>query len=358
MMPLDDLLQALRMRVPILQSPMAGVSTPELAAAVSNAGGLGALGIGAATVAQAADAIAATRELTGAAFNVNVFCHRPARRDAAREAGWCAGLAPLFSAAGAAPPTALQEIYRSFVDDDAALAMLLQTRPAVVSFHFGLPGTAALEALRAAGIILLASVTSRDEAVHATAAGVHALVAQGIEAGGHRGMFDPQARDDRLPTATLVRLLAREGTLPVIAAGGIMDAPGIRAALALGAVAAQMGTAFLLCPESATGAGYRAALGNAAASGTVMTDALSGRPARGLRHRFTDHAQALGSLPRADYPVAYDAAKQLFAACAAAGQQDIGAFWAGQGVTAAQALPAAELMRQWREQLALGQGAC
>lgn len=168
---------------PIIQAPMAGVSTPALAAAVSEAGGLGSLGIGASTPAQAREMITATRALTSRPFNVNVFCHTPARRDPHREAQWCAWLAPLFLESGALPPGQLHEIYASFLTDPAQFALLLETRPAVVSFHFGLPDTAQLLALQDAGIYTLASVTSLAEARAAEQAGIDALIAQGIEAG-------------------------------------------------------------------------------------------------------------------------------------------------------------------------------
>ena len=253
-------LDRLGLQFPIIQAPMAGVSTPRLAAAVSNSGGLGSLGIGAGTVAQARQMIEDTRALTAGPFNVNVFCHAPAVRDAQREAAWLVHLAPLFAQLGAAVPMALDEIYQTFIGDEAAFSMLLEQRPAVVSFHFGLPTRQQIAALRQAGIYTMATATNVREAALIEQAGVDAIVAQGVEAGGHRGVFDPQAPDERHSTSVLLRLLAGSTTLPLIAAGGIMDGQGIRAALDLGAVAAQLGTAFVLCPESAASAGYRAAL--------------------------------------------------------------------------------------------------
>ncbi|MFT3691179.1 NAD(P)H-dependent flavin oxidoreductase [Paenirhodobacter sp.] len=324
---------------PIVQAPMAGVSTPALAAAVSNAGGLGSLGIGSSTVAQAGAAIAETRALTGKPFNVNVFCHEPARRDAAREAAWLRHLAPLFAEFGVEPPVGLQEIYRSFLGDDAAFRMLLDARPAVVSFHFGLPGADRIAAFRAAGIRMLATATNLAEARAIAAAGLDGIVAQGIEAGGHRGMFDPGAADERLSTSVLVRLLVTRVGLPVIAAGGIMDGAGIRAALDLGAVAAQLGTAFILCPESAANAGYRERLTGPDAGVTRLTPVLSGRPARGIVNRLITHGEAPGSPSPAAYPLAYDAAKRLQAA-----SDTCAAHWAGQGAPLARALPAADLV--------------
>src|SRR5580704_8136336 len=266
---------------------MAGVSTPEMAAAVSNAGGLGSIGVGPVDAETTRQMIAAVRSRTDRPFNVNVFCNQPAAADATREVGWLARLGPEFARYGAKPPACLTEIYQTFLTDDAKLAVLLAERPAVVSFHFGLPARDRIEALRAAGIVLLATATSLEEGKAVAKAGIDAVVAQGYEAGGHRGVFDPAAQDDQLGTVVLTRLLVRELDVPVIAAGGIMDGAGIAASLTLGAAAAQLGTAFISCPESSADVGYRAALLGSAAEHTVMTSAISGRPARCLANRFT-----------------------------------------------------------------------
>ena len=352
MSTLHPFIARLDLRHPIIQAPMAGTATPALAAAVSNAGALGSLGIGASTPAQARQMIERTRALTAGPFNVNVFCHAPARRDAAREAAWLRHLAPLFRQVGATPPAALTEVYRSFVGDDEAFEMLLQQRPAVVSFHFGLPPRERVAALQAAGCLTLATATSVDEAARIEAAGVDAIVAQGIEAGGHRGLFDPEAGDERWSTAVLLRLLRRRTRLPLIAAGGIMDGAGIKAMLDLGAAAVQMGTAFVLCPESSASPAYREQLKSERAAHTRLTAVLSGRPARGLVNRLIEHGEAPGSPPPAAYPVAYDAAKQLHVAAAAQGNAEFAAHWAGQGAPLARELPAAELVQrlvdEWR----------
>lgn len=332
------------MRLPIIQAPMAGVATPALAAAVSNAGGLGSLGIGASTVAQARQAIRETRALTDLPFNVNVFCHEAARRDAEREAAWTKRLAPLFAEFGVDAPAALDEIYKTFLTDEEAFRLLLDERPAIVSFHFGLPAPEKITALREAGIKMLATATNLAEARAIEAAGIDGIVAQGIEAGGHRGMFDPEAVDERLSTSVLVRLLATRINLPVIAAGGIMDGAGIRAALDLGAVAAQLGTAFVLCPESAANAAYREKLKSERASVTRLTPVLSGRPARGIVNRFITYCEEPDSPPIAAYPVAYDITKQLNAAAEKSGNHEFAAHWAGQGAPLARELPAAQLV--------------
>ena len=338
------LLDRLGIRLPIVQAPMAGISSPAMAAAVSEAGALGSLGVGATDAEGARTMIRAVRERSAGPLNVNLFTHRPATADAAVEAAWIERLRPAFEALGATPPAAIREIYKSFVEDEAMLAMLIEERPSVVSFHFGLPRPATIAALREAGITLLASATSLAEARRVAAAGIDAIVAQGWEAGGHRGSFDPQAPDDRLGTLALIRLLAREIDLPVIAAGGIMDGAGIAVALKLGASAAQLGTAFLLADESMADAGYRAALVSEAAHHTTMTRAISGRPARSLANRFTALGEhiAPGEVPA--YPIAYDLGKALHTAGKAKGEFGYGAQWAGQGAPLVRAMPAARLI--------------
>ena len=274
MMSSTKLPELLEIDAPIIQAPMAGVSTPEMATAVSNAGALGSIGVGATNAAGAQQMIATFREHSPRSLNVNVFCHAPARADHAREANWIELLRPEFTRLDATPPAALKEIYRSFVEDDDMLAMLLAERPKVVSFHFGNPSRERIKGLHDARIVLLGSATSVAEARALVAADVDAVVEQGYEAGGHRGMFDPNVDDDRLCTWILVREIDR----PVIAAGGLMAGAGVAAALRLGASAAQLGTAFVACDESQADAGYRAALTSDAAHHTVMTRAISGRP--------------------------------------------------------------------------------
>ena len=347
----SNLLTLLGIDCPIIQAPMAGTSTPELAAAVSNAGALGSLGLGSSTVAVAAQMIAAFRERSSRSLNLNVFCHAPAQADAAREQRWLARLAPEFASFGAAPPSALHEIYRTFRADDEFLRLFIEQRPRVVSFHFGLPLPEQITALRDAGIVLLGSATNLDEARQLANAGAHAIVAQGYEAGGHRGIFDPTAEDARLGTFALTRVLVKNLNLPIIAAGGIMDGAGIAAALRLGASAAQLGTAFVSCAESAADPGYRALLHSEAAHHTVMTPALSGRPARCLANRFTAFAKNVAEAEIPAYPIAYDAAKALHAAAKARGEFGFGAQWAGQGAPLSRALPAAELVATLRREL-------
>jgi nitronate monooxygenase len=338
-----SLLQLLGIDHPILQAPMAGVSTPAMAAAVSNAGALGALGLGSSTAGSARKMISDFRASSTRPLHVNLFCHRPAKANPEREAAWSAALP--FADYGATPPATLKEIYRSFVEDEAMLAMLVQERPEVVSFHFGVPSAAQVRALRDAGSVLIAAATSLAEARRGVEAGMQAIIAQGWEAGGHRGVFDEHAPDDRLGTFALVSVLARSLSVPVIAAGGIMNGAGIAAALRLGASAASLGTAFVGCPESSADDGYRRALDSEAAHHTTMTRAISGRPARCLANRFTEMGDRTPNDAIPDYPIAYDAGKSLHAAAKARGEYGFGAQWAGQGAPLARAMPAGELVR-------------
>lgn len=293
---------------------MAGVSTPDMAAAVSKAGALGSIGIGATDTSGARKMMLEVRSRTTRPFNVNVFAHQSPKRSSEREGAWLSALAPTFAAFDAQPPSALNVIYKSFVDGDDTLSLLLEFRPAVVSFHFGLPRADQTRALKDAGCFLIGSATNLREAEAAVQAGIDAIVARGWEAGGHRGTFDPDEPDDRLGTVALTRLLVKRTSLPIIAAGGIMDGQGIRAMLELGATTAQLGTAFIGCPESAADEGYRAALFSEAAEHTTMTRAISGRPARCLAYGFTRLADGLDSSPP-EYPIAYDAGKSTECCC-------------------------------------------
>jgi nitronate monooxygenase len=349
------LIEKLGIDLPIIQAPMAGVSTPAMAAAVSNSGALGSIGVGATDAEGARRMIMAFRERSQRALNVNVFCHQPAKADSAVEVAWLESLRPHFERYGAKPPLGLQEIYRSFVADDAMLAMLLEEKPRVVSFHFGVPAAERVRALRDAGITLIASATNAAEGRAVANAGVHAVVAQGYEAGGHRGVFDPDAADDCLGTMALTRILVRQLNIPVIATGGIMDGYGIAAALRLGASAAQLGTAFIACNESDADAGYREALASDAANHTVMTRAISGRPARCLQNRFTMLGANVSPRQIPSYPIAYDAGKALNAAAKAQREAGYGAQWAGQAAPLArQALPAGELVATLARELRQG----
>lgn len=324
---------------------MAGVSTPELAASVTRAGGLGSIAVGAMTPSQAIEAIGQVRKLTSGPLNVNVFCHKPAQTSDERERAWLQALAPVFKRYGTEPPQALKEIYTSFNADNEMQTALLDLKPSVVSFHFGLPPQGVIDRFKAAGVVLLTSATSVGEARLAAEVGVDAIVAQGFEAGGHRGVFDPAAPDAQMGVFGLTRLLVEKIALPIVAAGGIMDGAGIAAVLKLGAVAAQMGTAFVACQESGADAAYRTALLGPGAWSTEMTSVVSGRPARSLPNAMTElDAGVLSGLRPPDYPIAYDANKSLAAAARKKGEYGFAAQWAGQGAPLVRPMPAALLM--------------
>lgn len=330
---------------PIIQAPMAGVSTPALALAVSQAGALGSLPTGATASPQTvAEQLATLQAATDRPFNVNLFCHQPAPADDTHDAQWLAYLRPFFTALGSTPPSRLEELYPSFLTNDALLAVLLEARPSVISFHFGLPTPAQLTALRETGALLLACVTTPAEARQAEAAGVHALVAQGVEAGGHRGTFDP-AVEPGIGTLDLTRQLTRQTRLPLVAAGGLMDGADIAAALEAGASAVQLGTAFVTCPESAASASYKEALLRQPPIPTALTPVISGRPARGLVTRFVQEVDCPGRPPVAAFSRAYVAGKALVAAAQQAGEAGFAVQWAGTGVGRSRLLPAADLVR-------------
>lgn len=329
-----DIVARLGMRVPVIQAPMAGVSTPELAAAVSNAGGLGSLGLAAMTGDEAAETIAQTRRLTSRPFGVNLFCHQPQPRDLAAEARWLGRLAPHFQRFGATPPATVVPRYPSVLESDELLEAVLTAPPTLVTFHFGLPRPEQVAALRQHGCLLGATATSTREAELIREAGLDLIVAQGWQAGGHRGIFDPDGPDERLDTLALVGRIAPLGR-PVIAAGDIMDRADTLAALGAGAVAVQCGTAFLRAPEAATSQAHRMALEGGE---TVMTKAISGRPARCCVNEFS----VIPDAESPGYPVTYAAGKALDAAARAQGVTSYGAHWAGTGCARAVARPAAD----------------
>ncbi|HEY8025704.1 MAG TPA: nitronate monooxygenase [Burkholderiaceae bacterium] len=343
--------ELLGIEVPIILAPMAVISSPALVAAVSNAGGLGSLALGACSPAEAAALIDQVKASTNRPYCVNFFCHAPAQADSEREAQWLNYLAPYFAQFDAAPPTTLREIYKSFVADEGMLQVVLATRPPAVSFHFGLPPASTIAALKKAGCVLLATATTIEEAQIIEAAGIDIIVAQGYEAGGHRGTFNPEQGDTAIGTFALVQLIARHTALPVVAAGGIMDGQGIAAAMALGAGAVQMGTAFILCPESAANPTYRQMLKSPRARTTAVTSAISGRAARGMTNRYFTEIDAADRPAVPNYPIAYDAAKSLHAAASKRGSNEFAANWAGQGAALIREMPAADMVRTLLQEL-------
>jgi nitronate monooxygenase len=347
--------QQLGLTCPIIQAPMAGVATPELAAAVCHAGGMGSLGLGSVDAGGARAAIRKARDLGATCLNANFFCHQPEVPDQTVTQAWLAAMAPEFARFDAEPPTELHEIYQSFLTDPARIDMLLRERPDVVSLHFGLPEAAVIKALQDTGITLFASATNAEEARACVTAGMDAIVLQGTEAGGHRGCFDPEAADDHLSTLDLLAQVRPLTDLPLVAAGGMMDGADCARALNAGADLVQLGTAFILCPETSADAGYRAALTSAAAHNTNFTTALSGRPARALPNAFTAWGADNG-LKTPGYPHTYDAGKALMAAAKAKDDHSYSAHWAGRGAAHARAMPAGELMAALTREITVAQG--
>lgn len=341
---MSRLAQQFQLRAPIVQAPMAGVSTVELAAAISNQGGIGSLGLGNVDVETARGQIQLLKQHTSKPININFFCHQPEARNEERELHWLYLLSTYFKEYNTEPPAELGQSYQSAWHNAELIDMLCEEKPTIVSFHFGLPETHALQRLQAAGIHIWGCATTLTEAKFLEHTGVDAIIAQGIEAGGHRGIFNPLIDAD-LPLHCLLAQLRTHIELPIIAAGGLMTGAQIAAAQLAGADLAQLGTAFICCPESAANEAYKAALLSQRAYDTAITPVISGRPARGLRNRMHDeihHLQA--DLP--PYPIAYNAAKALHEAASAQGNHDFAPHWAGQGAPLARALPAAKLWEQ------------
>ena len=323
---------------------MAGVQLSALAVAVSNAGGLGSLPCAMLAPEAMRKELSALRAGTGKPYNVNFFCHAQPAPSAEREAAWRKALAPYFAEYGIDPATIPSGPGRLPFSAEAA-AVLEEFRPPVVSFHFGLPSKELLARVRAFGAKVLGSATTVDEARWLEARGVDAVIAQGVEAGGHRGNFLSDDLTAQLGTFTLVPQVVRAVKVPVIAAGGIADAKGVAAAIALGAAGAQVGTAYLLCPEATTSALHRAALKSEAARHTALTNLLTGRPARGIVNRVMKELGPLSALAPA-FPLATAAIVALRAKAEAQGRTDFSSLWSGQNASGCKEIPAAQLTRE------------
>jgi nitronate monooxygenase len=329
--------------LPIIQAPMAGVQGSALAIAVSQAGALGSLPAALLSPEALQQELSALRAGTRRPWNVNFFCHRPAAPDEARLAAWRDALAPYYAELGLDPAApAAGPARRPF---DAATADLVEPfRPPVVSFHFGLPSPDLLARVKGWGSAVLSSATTVEEARWLEANGADAVIAQGLEAGGHRGHFLSDDLTAQLGLHALVPQLVAAVRVPVIAAGGIADAAGLRAALALGAAGAQVGTAYLLCQEATTSAVHRAALAGEQARHTALTTLFSGRPARAIVNRLMRELGAMNPAAPA-FPQAAAALAPLRAAAERHGRGDFSPLWAGQNVTGCRGVPAAELTR-------------
>jgi nitronate monooxygenase len=330
--------------LPIIQAPMAGVQGGELAAAVSNAGGLGSLPCAMLTLDAMRKELAAIRARTDRPFNVNFFCHAPPETSADREAAWRAALSPYYEEYGIDRDAIPAGPGRAPFSSEAADA-LEEFRPAVVSFHFGLPSAGLLGRVRAWGSKIISSATTVAEARWLEAHGVDAVIAQGLEAGGHRGMFLSEDLTTQVGTFALLPQIVRSVKVPVIAAGGIADAKGVAAAMALGAAAVQIGTAYLLCPEATTSAVHRSALMSEAARHTALTNLFSGRPARGIVNRVMNELGPISAAAPA-FPLAAHAMAPLRARAETRGSSDFSPLWCGQNVSGCKEIPAAELTRE------------
>ena len=335
--------QLLGTQLAIIQAPMAGVQGPALAIAVCKAGGLGSLPCAMLSVEAMRKELSAIRAATDRPYNVNFFVHTPPAADPKREAAWRAALTPYYREHGIDPNKIPAGPGRAPFTAEAAEA-LEEFRPPVVSFHFGLPPASLLERLRAWGAKILSSATTVEEAIWLEAHGVDAVIAQGAEAGGHRAIFLNDDLATQPGTFALLPQVVRAVKVPVIAAGGIADAKGAAAAMALGAAGIQVGTAYLLCPEATTSAVHRAALKSEAARNTVLTNIFTGRPARGIVNRVI---RELGPIcPAApEFPLATSAIAPLRAKAEAQGSGDFSPLWSGQNATGCREVPAGEITR-------------
>ncbi|MGH9143622.1 MAG: NAD(P)H-dependent flavin oxidoreductase, partial [Vicinamibacterales bacterium] len=313
---------------PIIQAPMAGVQGSALALAVSNAGGLGSLPCALLTPASLREELSRMQAQTSKPYNVNFFCHRTPAPDAGRDAAWRAALGPYYRELGLDAHAIPAAAARTPFNQEAA-DVLSEFKPAVVSFHFGLPEPGLLKRARSSGAIIFSSATTVDEATWLEAHGVDAIIAQGIEAGGHRGIFLSDDVTTQTGTLALLPQVIAAVSVPVIAAGGIVDARTVAAVIALGAAGVQVGTAYLLCPECTTSAVHRAALKSAAAQHTAVTNVFTGRPARGIMNRIVREIGPMTALAP-EFPLAAAAIAPLRARAESRGLGDFSPLWAGQ----------------------------
>ena len=329
---------------PIIQAPMAGSQGSALAIAVCNAGGLGSQPCAMLSPVGIRQELQAITAATSQPYNVNFFVHQQPAPDVAREAAWRELLAPYFSEYGIDPDSIAEGPSRKPFDADAA-DVLESFKPPVVSFHFGLPSDALVTRVKRWGSRILSSATTLDEAKYLEARGADVVIAQGYEAGGHRGMFLTDDLSTQVGTFALVQQIARSVSIPVIAAGGITDAKGVKAAIVLGAIAAQVGTAYLFCPEATANPLHRAALKSDAAQTTAVTNLFTGRPARGIVNRLI---REIGPMNRKapEFPLAATAIFALRSKAEPKGVNDFTGMWAGQGAALCREMPAAELTRR------------
>lgn len=338
MWPRNRLTELLGIELPIIQAPMASAATPELAAEVSNAGGLGSLGFGTSSIAAVEEQVEAFARRSNRGLNWNFFCHPEPDRIEARSAAMRERLAPIFTARGLGAPAVPKPPFPTFGSDHVAL--IEARRPRIVSFHFGLPAPDLLDAVKATGALVLCSATSAAEARLLAEGGADVIIAQGAEAGGHRGTFTGLAITQQAGTMALVPQVVDAVDRPVIAAGGIADGRGIAAALMLGAAGVQMGTAFLRCPETRISAAHREALRGARDDATRLTALFSGKPARSLVNEMIEELVDLEERA-APFPTQTSLTAPL--------RRDDGEWsplWAGQAAALGRELPAADLVQK------------
>ena len=342
--PRKSLSELLGIELPIVQAPMAGVQGSTLAIAVSNAGGLGSLPCAMLSMEGLRKELESLRSGTTRPYNVNFFCHAPPQPSEAREAAWRRVLAPYYREFGVDENSIPSGPGRAPFTGEAA-DVVEPFRPAVMSFHFGLPAPELLARVKGWGTKVFSSATTVEEARWLEAHGVDAVIAQGVEAGGHRGMFLTDDVATQIGTFALLPQVVSAVRVPVIAAGGIADARGVRAALALGAAGVQVGTAYLLCPEATTSAMHRAALKSDRSRVTALTNVFTGRPSRGIVNRMVREVGPL-STAAPEFPLATAGVAPLRAAAEAKGSGDFSPLWSGQNATGCREIPAAQLTRE------------
>jgi nitronate monooxygenase len=343
MWPDRRLLDLFKTEFPIVLAPMAGIMDADLVIAAAQGGALGSLPCAMISVEKAREQINIIRQRVSAPVNMNFFCHKAVDADPVREAGWKQRLGPYYDELGLDPAMPIDAANRAPFDT-AMCALVEELKPEVVSFHFGLPDPALLRRVKAAGCIVISSATIVREAIWLEENGADAIIAQGAEAGGHRGMFLTENIAEQPGTFALVPQVVDAVKVPVIAAGGIADGRGIAAAFALGAAGVQIGSAYLRCPESRVIAPARVALGQARDDSTVITNVMTGRPARGVANRVM---RELGPIsPDAPaFPHSATALGPLKVAAEKQGKVDFTNLWAGQAVRMSREMPAAELTR-------------
>ena len=344
MWPDRRILDLFGIELPIIQAPMAGSTGSAMTIAVSEAGGLGSLPCAMLSVEQARNELGVIRQQTSRPINVNFFCHRPPAPDPAQEAAWKTRLHAYYTEFGLDPEAAGGGASR-MPFDHAMCDLISEVKPAVVSFHFGMPEPRLVARVKDFGAKVIASATSVDEAKWLVDQGCDAVIAQGYEAGGHQGMFLTDDIAGQVGTMALVPQIVDAVNVPVIASGGIADARGIVAAFALGAAAAQIGTAYLLCPEAKVSDIHRAALMRTKDNASVLTNIFSGRPARGIVNRLIREVGPMSDVAPA-FPLATAAVAPLRAKAEAAGSGDFSPLWSGQAAPLAREMPAGELTRQ------------